>query len=625
MSVAATVRPRPSAALPAVCAALLPPAAGGPDPTQLADRVEAYLSHTPPMTRAGVRTVLAGIEAAAVATTGRRLARLTPEQGTSLLRRLEASAGSGAVMVLKAVVLLVAGSEMAGAQARAHANENPPARPDAELAVTPATKWPARSRADAVVVGSGAGGAVAARTLARAGMSVVVVEEGERWGVEDFRSRELIDRWAGLYRDGGATVAAGLPPVHLPVGRGVGGSTLINCGTSFRTPDHVLRRWRDESGWTLADPDRFGPLMDEIEATLQVAPADDEVLGRNGELLLAGAEKLDWEATRMPRGAPGCEGCCQCIIGCPQNAKYGVHLNALPQACEAGAEILTQAAVERVAHADGTATGVVACRPDGSRLAIEAPRVVVAAGATETPPLLRRSGLGGHPMLGRGLAIHPAGNCVGRFAESVVPWQGVQQSAAMSAFHDSDDILVEATALPQGMHAVAAGGVGSQLLAELGDADRDAVFGAMIGDRGSGRVLGKRRGRTAVSYRLDPDDGAKLVKALGVAGRALFAAGAEQVRVGTAGLPAVRTEQELHDLLVGTSPRQLVLAALHPTGSAGAGADPQRFPVAADGSLRGARGVWVADAAVLPSCPTVNPQVSIMSAALGIGEQVAAT
>src|SRR5207244_11721259 len=232
-------------------------------------------------------------------------------------------------------------------------------------------------------------------------LDVVLVEEGRRWSVDEFRADHPIDRFSGLYRDGGTTLAVGRPPVVLPLGRAVGGSTAVNSGTCYRTPDSVLRRWRDDAGLALADPDRFHPYLDEVEGTLAVAPVPDAVMGANGRLLLAGAHALGWAGGPLLRNAPGCGGCCQCSIGCPRNAKFGVHLNALPQACAAGARIVSEARVARVLHEHGRATGVLARGRGGRTFEIRARRVLVAAGATETPPLLRRSDLGRHHQLGR--------------------------------------------------------------------------------------------------------------------------------------------------------------------------------------------------------------------------------
>jgi choline dehydrogenase-like flavoprotein len=569
----------------------------------------------PPPARAGVKIGAVSLDGIALATTGRRLADLEPERSGRLLSRLAGMAPlAPGLEGLKALVVLAGGA--IAADAAIQEPEGPPARPDPPLDCTPATELPAQLRADAVVIGSGAGGAMAARTLARAGLDVLIVEEGRRFGVEEFRTRAPLERFAALYRDGGATAALGRPPVSLPLGRGVGGTTLINSGTCFRPPEEVVARWRERFGFG----EGLEEHVEEVWRTLQVAPARDAVLGNNARLALAGAEALGWEARPLDRNAPGCGGCCQCAIGCPRNAKYGVHLSVLPDACAAGARIVSEARVERIEHDRGHATGLVARRRDGVTLRIEAPIVVVAAGATETPPLLRRSHLGRHPQVGRNLALHPALGVAGRFAEPVVAWRGVLQSAGIEAFHAGEGILMEATATPPGMGSLALPGFGPPLRAELEDAAHLATVGAMVADAPAGRVLGRRR--TLMTYSLTRGDGARLLRALEACGRVLLAAGAEEVLTGLPHAPRVRDERALRDAVGRADPRQLHLAAFHPTGTVRAGDDPVACPADAHGRLRGVRGVWVADASILPTCPEVNPQVSIMAAALSVAHQV---
>ena len=103
----------------------------------------------------------------------------------------------------------------------------------------------------------------------------------------------------------------------------------------------------------------------------------------------------------------------------------------------------------------------------------------------------------------------------------------------------------------------------------------------------------------------------------------MLAAGAEKVDLGPGG-GQVRDSASLGAALESIDVRRLRLAAFHPTGTAAAGADPARHPVDPDGRLRGVSEVWVADGSILPSCPRVNPQVSIMALALGVGRAAAA-
>ncbi|MEU6285064.1 GMC family oxidoreductase [Streptomyces sp. NPDC047028] len=582
-------------------------------------RLEGMLAFMPRAAAAGVRSAAAALDTYARARTGQGLDALSPDRREALLASIT---GQKALLplldVVKVPLMLAAGTE------RMLHEESLTITPTADppLDCVPSTEWPDRTTADAIVIGSGAGGAIAARTLARIGMTTVVLEEGEWHTTEEFGRRAPLDRFMNMYRDGGATVALGNPPVVIPTGRAVGGTTIVNSGTCYRTPDRVLSRWRDDFGLDIADADAFGARLDEVERTLRVATQPLDVLGDNGRIALHGAERLGWDAGPLRRNAPGCKGSCQCIVGCPSGAKQSVQLSVLPDACAAGARIVTCARVERILTerdrpGGPRAGGVAVRRPDGTTLEILSPLVVVAAGALQSPPLLRRSGLGGHPRLGRNLAIHPAISTAGRFSEPVTAWRGVLQSVGVEKFH-SDGILLEATAGPPGMTSFVLPGVGRALRAELDDVASLSTLGAMIADRPSGQVFGARR--SLIRYNLHRDDARKLLCAMEAQGRILFAAGAVEVLTGIAAAPRARTMEKFLEVLRGVTPSQLHLTAFHPTGTVAMGADPQTAPVNPDGWLRGVHGVLIADGSLLPTCPEVNPQVTIMAAALAVSE-----
>jgi choline dehydrogenase-like flavoprotein len=580
---------------------------------RVAGRMDDVTRALPRAVRGGLAAGANALDLASRLLTGEPLDALDADRRDAVCAVVSARAfGARIVETLKVPALLAAGTDRIGASPVRTAG-----RPDAELDCVPSDEWPARTTADAVVVGSGAGGAMAARTLARAGLSVVIVEEGRRYTAAEFRERPPLDRFLELYRDGGSSVALGRPPVLLPSGRGVGGTTLVNCGTSYRTPERVLRRWAAAGVAT----ERLAGLLDEVEDTLQVAPQPIEAIGRNGLLVIEGARRLGWRAAPLRRNAPGCDGCCQCVAGCPHNAKNGVHLNALPQACVAGARIVTHARADRILVDRARASGVRVVRRDGEALEILAPLVVVSAGATQTPPLLRRSGVGRHPELGRNLAVHPAMSLAGRFDEPVVSWSGVLQSVGVEELHD-DGILIEATASPPGMSSFVLPGTGRALRAELANADRLAVIGAMVADGPNGRVHGRRR--PLLRYDLSGEDAGRLRRAMVAMGRILFAAGATEILTGLARTPSARTEDELAEIAMTAPTAGLHLAGFHPAGTARMGADSERAPVDTHGRLRGVRGLYVADASILPTCPEVNPQLTIMAMALAVAEDAVA-
>lgn len=588
---------------------------------QVPERLVRFMSSLPPYVRTGLNAADLALDGFSLLTTGRHARRLPPAARARLLQRLVRLPGCEALLdSVKIPLLLAAGASRHGPRA-----VQPFVRTDPPLDLRPSSDWPDTHRVDAVVIGSGAGGAVAALTLAASGRSVVVLEEGRHFPTRELASRPPLDRFADAYRDGGATLAWGLPPVLLPLGRAVGGTTLVNSGTCLRTPRHVLERWHRVHGVDLADPTVFARHLDHVENLLGVGVPDPAVLGRNGGLALLGSERLGWSAAPLRRNATGCGGCCECVAGCPSGAKQAVHLSVLPAACAAGARIVTRARATRIVteHRAGArrAVAVEAVRPDGTVFTLSTGLVVAAAGALHTPALLRRSGLAGHPRLGRNLAIHPAVSVAGRFAEPVTgPGAGpnVLQSVGVDEWHH-DHILIEATAAPPGMTSFVLPYLGEELKRELNGAQNLGLLGAMVSDRSSGRVHGAHR--PVASYTLHAEDGRRLLRSIAHMGRILFAAGAREVLTGIPSHPTAASPDALDDLVSRTSHRRLHLSAFHPTGTAALGADGRRSPVRPDGRLRGAEGVLVADACLLPSSPGVNPQISIMALAHAVTEQ----
>ncbi len=609
-------------ALSDLSAALLPPELGGPPPERVAAVTRRMLDDLPVAVRVAVAGGLVGLELAALARLRTRLGTAAPEDRARLLAEVSGLGPSGAASVdgLKALILLAWGAETYADEIAQTANAHEPVRPDGVLDLVSGTEWPETARCDALVIGSGAGGAFAARELARAGHDVVVLEEGEHWGVERIRRTPALERFRSLYRDGGATFALGPTAIALPLGRAVGGTTVVNSGTCYRPPAPVAAAWARDHGLDLARAEELAPRLADVEQTIGVGPVPMDVMGRNGRLVLAGAEALGWQSGPLQRNAPGCRGACQCSLGCPNNAKQAVHHNALPQACESGARVVAGLRAERVLVQDGQAVGALVRRRDGSTATISAGKVVVACGAIETPTLLRRSGLGGHPRTGRGLSIHPALGAIGSFEEPVVAWHGVLQSAGIEELHEREGVLLEATSTPPGMGAMVMPGIGEELVRRLASAEHSAALGAMIADEPAGRVVGAKR--PLILYRLTKRDRGRLRVALGAIGRVLLAAGAKSVELG-ASSAAVRRPEDLDRAVAELDVSRLRLAAFHPTGTVAAGSDPSRHPAGPDGTLRSARSLWVADGSILPSCPGVNPQISIMALAIGVGNAAA--
>ncbi len=180
------------------------------------------------------------------------------------------------------------------------------------------------------MIGAGAGGAVAAAELAEGGMAVMVLEEGHWHDPDGFTARppEMLAR---LYRDGGQTITLGTPPIVLPLGRGMGGTTLVNSGTCFRTPPRVLERWAREFGLDVGE-ESLRACFERVEEALSVSEVTPELAGLNAAVARRGAERLGWSHGYLRRNARGCVGSGVCAFGCPTSAKQHTGITYIPRA-----------------------------------------------------------------------------------------------------------------------------------------------------------------------------------------------------------------------------------------------------------------------------------------------------
>lgn len=484
--------------------------------------------------------------------------------------------------------------------------------------------------ADVAVIGTGAGGAVAAAELAESGARVVLVEEGEYWSGGDF-SDEPVEQIRRLYRDRGMTGSIGNTFIGIPLGKAVGGTTIINSGTCWRTPEEVLRRWEHELGI----PDLAGGGLEvefsRVEQVLNVAPVPEELLGASGRLFRRGAEALGFRGETIRRNVAGCRGTGICAFGCPHGAKQSTDTSYVPRALRAGARLHVRARAERVLIESGRALGVVAQRldrqgtPTGERLWVLADRVVVSAGAVLTPVLLSRSGgARGSRTIGRNLRIHPATRVLARFEEPLRSWEGVPQSYHVHEF-EAEGIFLQGMVVPPGIHAATVPGFGHRHKERMAAYAEMASFGALINDTSSGRIFATRSG-PVIWYWMNSTDARRILRAISLTARIFFAAGAREVYPGVRQQPVLRSMREAEELEhLRVRARDLEMMAFHPMGTVRMGADPARCAVAPSGELNGVRQLYVADASVLPTSTRVNPQITIMALATRIARGIAAT
>lgn len=471
--------------------------------------------------------------------------------------------------------------------------------------------------ADAVVIGSGAGGATAARVLAEAGLDVVVLEEGPHITAAEHGAMRPTESLRHVWREGGLPFAIGVgdtPVINVTMGRVVGGSSMVTGGVCFRTPEAVHDTWVHERRLTALSAAGLAPHYDAVERWLEVTevPAERRSLAvsRFGD----GLRKLGAELHPLRRNTRDCQGEGRCNFGCPHQAKLSVDLSALPQALARGATIVSDALVERIVFRGRKAVAVEG-RIGGNdqRVTVYAERVVVAAGAWHDPLILRRSGIRKRD-LGRHMTLHPSFRTMARFAEPVRGWEGALQSAYSPSFM-RDGLTLVALFVPPGVIAGGMPGIGPEHTRRAHDLQHIALFGCLLHDEGGGRVHAGPGREPLVTYHMAREDRARLPGALKKMAELYFAAGALEVFTPVMGLGPL-TPDSLRTLdAERIRAGRYELSSQHPLGTCRMGVDARTSVVDPNGRVWDTDNVWVADGAIVPSSLGVNPQVTVMAMA----------
>ncbi len=473
--------------------------------------------------------------------------------------------------------------------------------------------------ADAVVVGSGAGGAVAAANLARAGMRVVVLEAGPEVRPEDM-VRDAPRFLARHFWDGGLRIIYGTAPSPSLQARCLGGGTVVNSAIMLPLPAWVRAEWRDETGVKHFDGPELDQAYARVFARCRVAPTPEHVLGRRNQLAREAISGVLGEpGGPLPRAVHDCEGSSDCLTGCGGSRKQSVDRVYLPEAEEHGAEIFTHAEATRVLTEGRRAVGVegdVIALPGWrkvGRFRVRAKHVILAAGTMQTPVLLQRSGINPRGLVGATLFCHIGGAVVGIMDEVVDPWVGATQGwgAISKRVHG---LKYEGLWASPSVLMVRWGDVGRRFVERLDEVRRAAVIAAVYRGKVSGSVRATRSGAPSMRLFIPEENVDPVMRGLKAAADALLQLGARYVHSGIATVvDEMKNERDTASLVSGrVTAKHLTMTLNHTFGSCRMTAT-ESGPVDADGRLRGLEGLYLCDASVFPSPSAVNPQATIMA------------
>ena len=490
---------------------------------------------------------------------------------------------------------------------------------------------------DVAIIGSGAGGAIVARALAKAGARVVLLEEGGHHTSRDFDMQEAT-AFPMLYQEQGNRATADLSIMVLQ-GRAVGGSTVVNWTTSFRTPPKVLDHWRRHFGIEGLTEGALTPHWEEIERYLGIHEVDPDHVNRNNGKIWDGLGKLGWARERIRRNTRGCMNSGYCGMGCPIDAKQSMLVTAIPDAVAAGAELYARCrarSVEevggRIAWIDAEPIDPTTLRPNGRRLRVRPKVCVLSGGAINSPALLLRSRVGNRSgQVGRRTFLHPTVAMGAIHAEPIEAFYGAPQSIASHEFADRGERMgyfFEAAPIHPVLASLALNGFGRDQRQQLEKLPFTSVVIALLidgfghGEEG-GTVTLKPDGMPKLDYPFTSrfEEAARAAQA--DAARVLLASGAAEVMSLHSEPVKLRSERDLPTLAAAPfGPNLLSVFTAHQMGGCAMGQDPTRSVVRSDLRHHHIENLFVIDGSVFPTSLGVNPQLSIYGLASWGAEHV---
>lgn len=483
--------------------------------------------------------------------------------------------------------------------------------------------------ADIAIVGSGAGGATSAEILSAAGFKVLLIEEGGLFTSSDFKLQEH-EAYPDLYQEGLGRMSKD-GAITILQGRAVGGTTLVNWTSCFRTPEPTLAHWASEHEVLGHSVEELAPWFARMEERLGISPWAMPP-NANNDVLRRGCEKLGLHWQVIPRNVRGCWNLGYCGLGCPTNAKQSMLVTSIPALLDNGGELIYLARAERLQLDGGRVTGLECVAmdercvaPTGRRIQVHAPHYILAGGSINTPGLLLRSEAPDpHGILGKRTFLHLTTFSWAQFDQQINPFYGAPQSIYSDHFQWQDGATgpmgykLEVPPMQPGFSATVLGGTGvanSELMQQLPNANMMIALlrDGFHPDSSQGEVQLRSDGSPVLDYQLTDYTWEAVRRTYQSMAEIQFAAGARTVTPVHNDARPAKNLAEARTMIDALDLRRFKarLGSAHVMGGCAMGEDASRAVTDSLGRHHQLENLSIHDGSLFPTSIGANPQLSI--------------
>ncbi|MEP1002565.1 GMC family oxidoreductase, partial [Marinobacter sp.] len=370
-----------------------------------------------------------------------------------------------------------------------------------------------------------------------------------------------------------------------------------------------------------------------VEANLGISPNKAFETSPGAQLLKSGMKRLNLPEGNAVRNIRNCAMTGFCFAGCKSDRKQSMLISYLPWAVAYGATIYSDTRATQILAENGKATGVLAEIVDQqsktvkSKLRVNAPIVVGAAGPIQMPILLQKSNLAnGNGQVGKNFACHPTMSVTGMFEENVDNFYGATHSLYMDKYtmpKDGGYLLLDAIQDPVEASFQVEPGTGKPYASYMSKYRNTVRLITLIHDQNVGEVNWKN-GVKEIKYFVDDADFEIMKEGLKTNARVLFAAGAKQLYIPTSQKLTIDSADQIDAVIdsLDNEPARYRYTSFHPQGTCRMGADPKTTVVSPMGETHEVKNLYIVDASLLPTSIGYNPSETVYALAHYISDQI---